>query len=122
MTTQTREGRYTGPSFQDGQTPAVYGKKPLTPFQTATRVRPGLQQTRAQEARNKHQQALLDLRNAGGIMAYGLWSTGTGNFKKRRDTPVGATVYTRYESQLPAKVREWFMQHIRAVRCIALKE
>lgn len=125
MTTPTREGRYTGPSFQEGQAPFEHrhGKehrKLVTPF-VARPARPGLQQTRAQAERNKNAGAIADLHNAGGIMACGLWQTGAGNYKKQRDTPTGAKVYQKYESTLPAKVREWFMQHPRAVRCIALK-
>lgn len=77
--------------------------------------------------------ALQDLHSLGGITAYSNWSTGVGNFKKARAVPVGAKVYSSWETKpqgfcitdplkvyAPANVCAWFKMHPRARRCIAV--
>jgi hypothetical protein len=81
--------------------------------------------TRTEALAIKNTQAWEDLDNAGGIIAFGSWQTGTGNFKKARDIPARAAVFSKPHSdfsrgQMPAHVAAWFDAHPRAQRCVAL--
>lgn len=67
----------------------------------------------------RHAKAIKDLQDAGGIVARGAWQVGTGNFKKARAVPVGATQYASYD-KAPAHVVAWFAAHPRAQNCVAI--
>lgn len=69
----------------------------------------------------KNAAALAALEQAGGIIARGAWQTGTGNFKKAREIPVGACLYQRDAAAIPpARISRWFIDHPRAMACVAL--
>lgn len=63
---------------------------------------------------------IKDLRALGGIVARGAWQSGTGNFKKARPVPAGATEYSSGNTTAPADVLAWFAAHPRAKRCVAI--
>jgi hypothetical protein len=121
--TSTREGRYTGLSLQaepvlqaKAKAKLVIAVKPL-----AVKL-------------NKKEQAILDLQAFGGIVAFGAWQTGTGNYKKSREIPDGAVVWSKIDTEsyqympntiirppkAPQHVCDWFAAHPRAKRCVAL--
>ena len=108
----TREGRYTGPSLQAAAT--AY-------FTAATKISKAVKpkQTRAEISAAKDAAAIADLKAAGGIVAYGAWQTGTGNYKKARAVPNGAAVFPNGE-RTPDHVQAWFAAHPRAQRCVAI--
>jgi hypothetical protein len=123
-TNTNREGRYTGPSLQaDGVV-----IKAKSPAQKVYAVVPTpVKQTRTEAA-------IADLQFAGGILAFGAWQTGTGNYKKSRAVPEGAVVWSIYDTEsrdaefglparqprAPAHICTWFAAHPRAQRCVAL--
>jgi hypothetical protein len=81
--------------------------------------------TRTEALAIKNAKALEDLASAGGIIAFGAWQTGTGNYKKARDIPARAAVFIKPHSdfsraQMPAHVAAWFDTHPRAQRCVAI--
>ena len=81
--------------------------------------------TRTQAQAMKNCQAYETLGQAGGIIAFGAWQTGTGNFKKSRAVPPKAAVFSKPHSDfsralLPEHVAAWFDAHPRAQRCVAL--
>lgn len=121
MTTQTREGRYTGPSLQADAPTTRKNSRAFVKLPAPVKL-------------NKTQQAIIDLHIAGGIVAFGAWQTGTGNYKKARAIPDGAVVWSKLDTEsyqympntpirppkAPAHVCAWFAAHPRAQRCVAL--
>ena len=128
MNTKYRPGRYTGPSLQvapeapDTRTHAQKcqeGRDKTAAAWCAAQTAK-IKQTRAEIARAKNDKAIADLRAVGGIVAYGAWSTGAGNFKSKRSIPLGAYIYKQGAG--PAHVQAWFATHPRALRCVAILE
>jgi hypothetical protein len=83
--------------------------------------------TRAEQDAARTDAALADLRKEGGIVAFGAWQTGTGNYKKARAVPAGAVVWWAHDVnyphlKCPPNVCDWFSAHVRAKRCIAIIE
>lgn len=133
-TTTTRVGRYTGPSLQaDG---VVTQSTNHTTRTTYTVEKPKLKKTRAEIDAQRNSMALADLAGMGGICAFGAWQTGTGNFKKARQVPEGAVIWSKSDAEsfqymqdtpakpprAPAHICAWFAAHPRALRCVALIE
>ena len=94
-------------------------------------------QTRAEIASTKDAAAIADLQAAGGIVAYGAWQTGAGNYKKARAVPDGAIVWVKSDTcastyyrldftevvrspRAPAHICAWFAARPRAQRCVAI--
>jgi hypothetical protein len=110
MTNTNREGRYTGPSLQADAAPKRQHKNDFVPVPAPVKL-------------DKNQQAIIDLHVAGGIVAFGAWQTGTGNYKKARAVPTGAAVYMASDlprGTMPTHVQAWFLTHPRAQRCVAI--
>jgi hypothetical protein len=83
--------------------------------------------TLAEYAAARDAQAIADLRKNGGIVAFGAWQTGAGNYKKARAVPAGAAVWWAHDvryphMKCPTNVCEWFAEHPRAKRCVAIVE
>jgi hypothetical protein len=76
--------------------------------------------TRVEQDAARNAAAIIDLQNAGGIVARGAWQTGSGNYKKARAVPEGAQEFTSYDRSAPASVVAWFAAHPRAQRCVAV--
>lgn len=125
QTSITREGRFPGPFVLSG-TPEEFvrfqGKAyEVAPLTQAVTQKP--KQTREEQTAARNAAAIADLMASGGIVAKGAWQTGTGNYKKARAVPAGATLYTRNQSawpETPSNVRSWFSNHPRAQACVAV--
>jgi hypothetical protein len=121
MTNTTREGRYTGPSLQADVAAKRNKTFDFVPVPAPVKL-------------TKDQQAITDLHILGGIVAFGAWQTGTGNYKKARAVPEGAVVWSKSDTEsyqympdmpikppkAPAHICTWFAAHPRALRCVAI--
>lgn len=76
--------------------------------------------TRAEIAQAQDDLDMRDLLAAGGIVARGAWTAGSGNYKRTRNVPTGACTYASYDTSAPAHVRAWFAQHPRAQNAVAI--
>jgi hypothetical protein len=131
MNNTNREGRYTGPSLQANGV-VIKNKSQKTHYVV---VPAPAKMTRAEQAAARDAAAIADLRKEGGIVAFGAWQTGTGNYKKARAIPEGAVVWKKMDCEsrnaefgmparlpkAPAHVCKWFADHPRAQRCVAIQ-
>jgi hypothetical protein len=138
----TREGRYTGQSLQADALPSrrlqadIMSVCKKNDAERILRLKNAAKpkQTRAEQDAARTVAAIADLRKEGGIVAFGAWQTGKGNYKKSRAIPDGAVVWSKTDTEsiqyfadqparppkAPAHVCAWFAAHPRAQRCVAL--